>query len=91
VVVALKPNATLTREQVRGIVHLVCHSIEGLKPEHVTVVDAEARPLWQGGDQYAVDNELLRTRREANAPTPKNCAANSSNISTACWDLTNPA
>jgi flagellar M-ring protein FliF len=65
VVVALKPNATLTREQVRGIVHLVCHSIEGLKPEHVTVVDAEARPLWQGGDQYAVDNELLRTRREA--------------------------
>jgi flagellar M-ring protein FliF len=65
VVVALKPNATLTREQVRGIVHLVCHSIEGLKPEHVTVVDAEARPLWQGGDQYAGDNELLRTRREA--------------------------
>jgi flagellar M-ring protein FliF len=65
VVVALKPNATLTREQVRGIVHLVCHSIEGLKPEQVTVVDAEARPLWQGGDQYAVDNELLRTRREA--------------------------
>jgi flagellar M-ring protein FliF len=65
VVVALKPNATLTREQVRGIVHLVCHSVEGLKPEQVTVVDAEARPLWQGGDQYAVDNELLRTRREA--------------------------
>ncbi len=65
VVVALKPNATLTREQVRGIVHLVSHSVEGLKPEHVTVVDSEARPLWQGGDQYAVDNELIRTRREA--------------------------
>lgn len=65
VVVALKPNATLTREQVRGIVHLVSHSVEGLKPEQVTVVDSEARPLWQGGDQYAVDNELLRTRRES--------------------------
>lgn len=65
VVVALKPNATLNREQVRGIVHLVSHSVEGLKPEQVTVVDSEARPLWQGGDQYAVDNELLRTRREA--------------------------
>jgi flagellar M-ring protein FliF len=65
VVVALKPNATLTREQVRGIVHLVCHSVEGLKPEQVTIVDSEARPLWQGGDPYAVDNELLRTRREA--------------------------
>lgn len=65
VVVALKPNATLTREQVRGIVHLVCHSVEGLKPENVTVVDAEARPLWQGGDQHAMDSELVRTRREA--------------------------
>lgn len=65
VVVALKPNATLNPEQVRGIVHLVSHSVEGLKPEQVTVVDSEARPLWQGGDEYAVDNELLRTRREA--------------------------
>lgn len=65
VVVALKPNATLNREQVRGIVHLVSHSVEGLKPEQVTVVDSEARPLWQGGDEYAVDNELLRTRRES--------------------------
>lgn len=65
VVVALKPNATLNREQVRGIVHLVSHSVEGLKPEQVTVVDSEARPLWQGGDQYAVDNEFVRTRRES--------------------------
>ncbi|MCS7272893.1 MAG: flagellar basal-body MS-ring/collar protein FliF [Fimbriimonadales bacterium] len=65
VVVTLKPNATLTREQVRGIVHLVCHSVEGLKPENVTVVDAEARPLWQGGDQHAVESELVRMRREA--------------------------
>ncbi|GIV07829.1 MAG: flagellar M-ring protein [Fimbriimonadales bacterium] len=65
VVVAIKPNAMLTRDQVRGIVHLVSHSVEGLKPENVTVVDSEARPLWNGGDQYAVDNELIRTRREA--------------------------
>ncbi len=65
VVVSLKPNTMLTREQVRGIVHLVSHSVEGLKSENVTVVDSEARPLWQGGDQYAVDNELIRTRREA--------------------------
>ncbi|GIV06152.1 MAG: flagellar M-ring protein [Fimbriimonadales bacterium] len=65
VVVALKPNAMLTRDQVRGIVHLVSHSVEGLKPENVTVVDSEARPLWNGSDQYAVENELIRTRREA--------------------------
>ncbi|MEN3001987.1 MAG: flagellar basal-body MS-ring/collar protein FliF [Armatimonadota bacterium] len=65
VVVNLKPNATLTREQIRGIVHLVCHSVEGLKPERVTIVDGEARPLWNGGDASEVDSELVRARREA--------------------------
>lgn len=65
VVVSLKPNAMLTRDQVRGIVHLVSHSVEGLKPTNVTVVDSEARPLWNGGDQQAVDHELIRTRRES--------------------------
>lgn len=65
VVVALKPGMQLTREQVRGIVHLVSHSVEGLKPENVTVLDSEARPLWNGGDSLASDQELVRARREA--------------------------
>ncbi|MFQ3609904.1 MAG: flagellar basal-body MS-ring/collar protein FliF [Fimbriimonadales bacterium] len=65
VVVALKPGAMLNREQIKGIVHLVSHSVEGLKPENVTIVDAEARPLWNGGDQYASDNEMVKLRREA--------------------------
>jgi len=65
VVVNLKPNATLSREQIRGIVHLVCHSVEGLKPERVTIVDGEARPLWSGGDSSEIDSELVRARREA--------------------------
>jgi flagellar M-ring protein FliF len=65
VVVNLKPTTTLTREQIRGIVHLVCHSVEGLKPERVTVVDGEARPLWNGSDTTELDSELIRARREA--------------------------
>jgi len=65
VVVNLKPTTTLTREQIRGIVHLVCHSVEGLKPERVTVVDGEARPLWNGSDATELDSELVRARREA--------------------------
>ncbi len=65
VVVNLKPTATLTREQIRGIVHLVCHSVEGLKPERVTIVDGEARPLWNGSDTAELDSELVRARREA--------------------------
>lgn len=65
VVVSLKQGMQLTRDQVRGIVHLVSHSVEGLKPENVTVLDSEARPLWNGGDTYAQDQEIVRTRREA--------------------------
>ncbi|CUU00589.1 flagellar M-ring protein FliF [Armatimonadetes bacterium GBS] len=65
VVVTLKPGMQLTRDQVRGIVHLVSHSVEGLKPENVTVLDSEARPLWSGGDDFASDQEIVRARREA--------------------------
>ncbi len=39
VVLKLKPGRTLTREQVSSIVHLVSSSVEGLSPQHVTVVD----------------------------------------------------
>ncbi len=39
VVLELKPDASLKRDQVRGIVHLVAASVEGLKPEDVNVVD----------------------------------------------------
>ncbi len=65
VVVTLKPGMQLTRDQIRGIVHLVSHSVEGLKPENVTVLDSEAHPLWNGGDDFASDQEMVRARREA--------------------------
>ncbi len=39
VVLELKPDSSLKRDQVRGIVHLVAASVEGLKPENVNVVD----------------------------------------------------
>ncbi len=65
VVVTLRPGMTLNRDQIRGIVHLVSHSVKGLKPENVTILDAEARPLWNGGDPTATDHELVRARREA--------------------------
>ena len=46
----LAPGARLTGEQVRGIVHLVASSVEGLSPERVTVVDTAGRVLSVGGD-----------------------------------------
>lgn len=42
------PGARLDPEQVQGIIHLVSHSVEGLDPESVTVVDEGGRVLSTG-------------------------------------------
>jgi flagellar M-ring protein FliF len=46
----LKPGKTLGKEQVQGIVVLVAGSIEGLKPEQVTVIDSSGKILYKGGE-----------------------------------------
>lgn len=71
VVLHLRPGARLTTEQIRGIVHLVSSSVEGLNPDRVTVVDTLgkllARPEEKGRSgsttgqlemQEAVESEL---------------------------------
>ncbi len=45
VVLDLKPDAQLKKEQVRGIVHLVAASVEGLQPENVNVIDSKGNIL----------------------------------------------
>lgn len=41
----MKPGRTLAPDQVRGIVNLVARSVEGLKPDQITVVDAAGNIL----------------------------------------------
>lgn len=55
VMLKLRSSAQLTKEQVKGIVNLVAHSVQGLKPENVTVIDNLARVLndQQDGPQLA--------------------------------------
>jgi flagellar M-ring protein FliF len=73
VVVSLRLGARLSPEQVRGIVHLVSGSVEGLQADNVTVIDSAGRMLSQRTDrslgmgtasqleyQAAVENELMR-------------------------------
>lgn len=48
VLLKLRPGARLSEEQVSGIVHLVTHSVEGLRPEGVSVVDQFGRVLTAG-------------------------------------------
>lgn len=45
IMLKLRTGTQISKEQVKGIVNLVAHSIQGLKPENITVVDQFARVL----------------------------------------------
>lgn len=51
----LSPLATLSEAQVRGILSLVAGSVEGLRPENVTIVDANGNILY---DAFAALDEI---------------------------------
>ncbi|MGI6093378.1 MAG: flagellar M-ring protein FliF [Veillonellaceae bacterium] len=50
IMLKLRPSAQLSRQQVKGIVNLVAHSIQGLKAENVTVVDNKGHVLNDQSD-----------------------------------------
>lgn len=50
IMLKLRKGTQLSKEQIKGIVNLVAHSIQGLKPENVTVVDQLARVLNEEPD-----------------------------------------
>ncbi|MBQ8692465.1 MAG: flagellar M-ring protein FliF [Synergistaceae bacterium] len=45
VLLRLRPGATVGPAQVKSIIHLVAHSVDGLNPENVTVIDTNGRIL----------------------------------------------
>ncbi|MFY0407010.1 flagellar basal-body MS-ring/collar protein FliF [Solicola sp. PLA-1-18] len=51
VLVKTRAGETLSSEQVRAIVYLVSSSVEGLKPEDVTVADSTGKVLNSPGDE----------------------------------------
>ncbi len=62
----LKPGKALNKEQIQGIVVLVAGSIEGLKPEQVTVIDSSGKVLYKGGEPdspLAVSNQQFEFQR----------------------------
>lgn len=60
----LKPLTTISAGQVRGILSLVAGSVEGLKPENVTIVDAGGNILY---DAFAaIDDFSVSTAVEGN-------------------------
>jgi flagellar biosynthesis/type III secretory pathway M-ring protein FliF/YscJ len=58
VLVDLKTKELLTPEQIFGIIQLTSHSVEGLKPQDVTVVDILGNVLSQGIVEQAYREQL---------------------------------
>lgn len=58
IVLQLKPNAELTRAQVRAVTHLVASSVEGLKPGNITLVDMAGNILSVAGEADSVPSTL---------------------------------
>lgn len=50
IMLKLRTGTQISKEQIKGIVNLVAHSIQGLKPENITVVDQLARVLNEEND-----------------------------------------
>jgi flagellar M-ring protein FliF len=64
-VLQLKPGQQLSSQQVRGVVNLVSHSVEGLKPENVTVLDGDGVTLSGQDDNSLLSAGASSTQREA--------------------------
>ncbi len=58
IMLMIKPNESLTPAEVKGIVNLVSHSVQGLTPENVTIVDEAGNILNEQDDE-----EFMKTQR----------------------------
>ncbi|MFH1624721.1 MAG: flagellar basal-body MS-ring/collar protein FliF [Pseudomonadota bacterium] len=63
VVLKLKPGAKLTQSQTEGVLHLVASSVEGLKPEKITIMDNHGRIL-AGGVEKSSNTQLTSSQLE---------------------------
>ena len=45
IMLKLKPNTQLSKKEIKGIVNLAAHSIQGLQPENITIVDDTGKIL----------------------------------------------
>lgn len=65
VVLRLKPGQELDARQTRGVVNLVSRSVEGLKPENVTVLDGNGVMLSGQDDKSLLSAGATSTQRDA--------------------------
>jgi flagellar M-ring protein FliF len=58
IVVQLKPDTDLTRGQIQAVTHLVASSVEGLKPDNITLVDTAGNVLSEAGSGDTASSSL---------------------------------
>ncbi len=81
VVLKLKPGRNLTKEQVASIVHLVSSSVEGLSPQHVTIVDQYGNLLSSPKEfTQVVQNEQMEYKKNIERAYEKNIQSMLENI-----------
>ncbi len=59
IMLMLRPEMQLTQPEVKGIVNLVSHSIQGLLPENVTIVDEAGNILNEQDDEDVLRDQKL--------------------------------
>lgn len=67
VLLKLRPGGELDKKQIRGIANFVAGSVEGLKPEYVTIIDVFGNlltPKDQEGEELGPDATRLQYARE---------------------------
>ena len=64
IMLKLRTGTQLSRDQVKGVVNLVAHSIQGLKPENVTVLDQMAHVLNDQNDATGQNGSATLTQIE---------------------------
>ncbi len=72
VVLKMKSNRSLRDSEVQGVVHLVSSSIEGMNPDHVTVLDSRGKILSKGNGTSDATAKLTSTMQETQRGYEKN-------------------
>ena len=65
ILLMLKPETKLSQPEVKGIVNLVSHSIQGLAPENITIVDEQGNILNKSDDDE-LEKQNAQTLRQLN-------------------------
>lgn len=64
IVLKLKKNQYLSKQQVNGILHLVASSVQGLKTENISIVDTYGKRLNEDNNEKGFSNSPLEYQRK---------------------------